>query len=94
MTHPTTQLELEMSRELDNRTEPDTQRRAQFRMHTLIAAWYDDEPSEPDQAIRDVLTDLVHLADERGIDIHAALDRSMWMADQERAEWGLGAVQR
>ena len=94
MTHPTTQLELNMSRELDNRTTTDTLARALFRTETLIAAWYDDEPSEPDQAIRDVLTDLVHLADERGIDIHAALDRSMWMADQERAEWGLGAVQR
>ena len=40
MAHPITQLELEMSRELDNRTETDTLRRAQFRMHTLIAAWY------------------------------------------------------
>ena len=94
MAHPITQLELEMSRELDNRTEADTQRRAQFRMHTLIAAWYDDEPSEPDQAIRDVLTDLVHLADARGIDIHHALDRAVWMADEERADWGLGKVQR
>ena len=43
MANPTTQLELEMSRELDNRTETDTLRRAQFRMHTLIAAWYDDD---------------------------------------------------
>lgn len=94
MPHPTTQLELEMSRELDNRTETDTLRRAQFRMHTLIAAWYDDEPSVPDQAIRDVLTDLVHLADERGIDIRAAVDRAVWMADQERADWGLGKVRR
>ena len=94
MANPTTQLELEMSRELDNRTETDTLRRAQFRMHTLIAAWYDDEPSEPDQAIRDVLTDLVHLADARGVDIHTALERAVWMADQERADWGLGKVQR
>ena len=94
MAHPITQLELEMSRELDNRTEADTQRRAQFRMHTLIAAWYDDEPSEPDQAIRDVLTDLVHLADARGVDLHHALDRAVWMADEERADWGLGKVQR
>lgn len=94
MANPITQLELEMSRELDNRTTTDTLGRAQFRMNTLIAAWYDDEPSEPDQAIRDVLTDLVHLADARGIDIHHALDRAVWMADEERADWGLGKVQR
>ena len=54
----------------------------------------DEPPSEPDQAIRDVLTDLVHLADARGVDIHAALDRAVWMADQERADWGLGKVLR
>jgi hypothetical protein len=90
MAHPITQLELEMSRELDNRTEADTQRRAQFRMHTLIAAWYDDEPSEPDQAIRDVLTDLVHLADERGIDIHAALDRACGWPTRNAPSGGWG----
>ena len=94
MTHPTTQLELNMSRELDNRTKTDTLARALFRTETLIAAWYDDEPTIPDQAIRDILTDLTHLADKRGIDIRAALDQAIWMTDQERGDWGLEKVQR
>lgn len=94
MANPTTQLELTMSRELHANTETDTMQRSRFRTDTLIAAWYDDEPSEPDQAIRDVLTDLVHLADARGVDLHHALDRAVRMADEERADWGLGKVQR
>lgn len=55
----------------------------------ILKALYDDEPGEPDQAIRDLLTDTLHEAQRRGVDIDQALERAHWMQNQELAEWDL-----
>lgn len=68
-------------------SEPDSLERARFRLKIIIAGLYDEEPTDPEQAIRDLLTDVLHEADARGIDVHHALDRATWMRDQEVAEW-------
>lgn len=75
--------------ELMRTTEADTIDRAQMRTRLILDTFYDDEPDEPDQAIRDCLTDLMHIAAERGVDFEAAVRRAstMWVA--EREEWGL-----
>jgi hypothetical protein len=75
-------------------TDTDTAARAQYRVAVIFTGFYDDEPGEPDQALRDLLTDLVHEADWRGVDIYAALNSAVSMADQERDEWGMAPVQR
>lgn len=69
-------------------TEEDTMERARFRTAAIFGAFYDDEPGEPDQAIRDLLTDIMHEAESRGVDMTDALDRAAWMHDQERQGWG------
>lgn len=68
-------------------TETDTLNRARWRVNVTFAAFYDDEPTEPDQAIRDALTDLLHEAEARGVDFAEAVERARHMYDQERAEW-------
>lgn len=60
-------------------------------MAVIIAAFYDEDPGEPDQAIRDILTDLAHEADTRDVDIHDALTSTLWMRDQELADWGVNS---
>lgn len=48
----------------------------------LHAAGPDNEP-----ALRDILTDLRHWSDERGIDLYAALDRSLQEKSDPDDEW-------
>lgn len=52
--------------------------------------FYDDEPDEPNQTVRDALTELMHIAADRGIDFDDALARAWRMRDLEREEWGIG----
>lgn len=68
-------------------TEEDTFAGARWRINFIFDAMYDDEPTEPDQAIRDLLTDLIHEADARGVDIHDALIAAARMAGTETADW-------
>jgi hypothetical protein len=70
-------------------TETDTLDRTEMRTRLLFEMFYDDEEGEPDQAIRDVLTDLMHVAAERGVDFEDAVHRAAGMWTQEREEWGL-----
>lgn len=68
-------------------TDADTLDRARFRMARIFEMFYDDERGEPDQAIRDLLTDVLHEAEARGVNIHNAISRATWMYRQEQAEW-------
>lgn len=70
---------------LHERTDADTMERARFRTAAIFEAFYDDEPGEPDQAIRDLLTDIMHEADARGADMTDALERAEWMWSIERS---------
>lgn len=69
----------------------DTLERALWRAD-IITGLYDEREIEPQQNLGDVLTDLVHYADARGLDIHAALEKGIWMVDQERADWHLPRI--
>lgn len=86
--HPNTTAEAwALSDAMHRETETDTLNRARWRVNVTFSAFYDDEPTEPDQAIRDAFTDLFHEAEARGVDIWDALNRARDMYSQERAEW-------
>lgn len=74
--------------EVQARTEGDTPDAPRLRVAVMFAALYDNEPGEPDQAIRDLLTDIMHEAEARGVDMTDALCRAAWMHNQERQAWG------
>ena len=68
-------------------TEVDTPERVNTRVGLIFDMFYDDEEGEPDQAIRDCLTDLMHTAAARGVNMEEAVARAAWMFSQEREEW-------
>ena len=84
---PTLEQARALTGALNRETEPDTLTSARWRVNVTFEAFYDDEPGEPDQAIRDVLTDLIHEARARGVDVDDAIRRATEMADLERADW-------
>jgi hypothetical protein len=65
--------------------ERDTLERAQARVEIALDLFYDgrSDYEEPDQPIRDLLSDLVHYCRERGIDLDYALERAEGMAAEE-----------
>lgn len=73
--------------ELMRGTDTDTLDRSLVRTGLIFDMFYDDEESEPDQAIRDLLTDLMHVAAKRGVDMEEAVTRAASMFSQEREEW-------
>jgi hypothetical protein len=70
----------------------DTPERVQWRMEAVFGLFFDDEEGEPDQAICDVLTDVLHIAKQRGVDFAKALDAAGHMAWMEREEWKMTAT--
>lgn len=77
-----------ISNELTRTTEIDTLDRVQMRTRLIFDMFYDDEESVPDQAIRDALTDLMHVAAERDVDFDAAVIQAASAFVQEQEEWG------
>lgn len=75
--------------ELVRTTAVDTLDRAQMRTRLLFEMFYDDEWDEPGQVIQDVLTDLMHVAAERGVDMEDVIQRAAKMFTDEREEWEL-----
>ena len=63
--------------------------RALTRQQMIFDLFYDDEAHESDVAIRDALTDLMHMAQHRGVDFDAALARASTMWHRERKAWQL-----
>lgn len=61
--------------------------RSLARTSMVFELFYDDEATEPAQAITDALTDLMHAADARSLDFISALERASWRHQQERTEW-------
>lgn len=60
-----------------------------FRLRMIVTAFYDEAADEPDQAMRDLLTDVMHECDRRGIDFYEAVAAAAWMSRTEREEWGI-----
>lgn len=73
--------------ELNEKTATDTLARAEARTQMIFDAFYDDEEGEPDQAIRDALTDLMHMAAKRGVDFEVAVAEASSMWTMERKDW-------
>ena len=66
--------------------EPDTQTapsRAAARAEHVMNRWVDAD-EEPQTKLKDALTDLMHWADARGVDLDEALDRARWMHEDEK----------
>lgn len=72
---------------IEESTETGTYARSQLRTQTIFDIFYDDEEGEPSQAIEDSLTDLMHMAAERGVDFEQALSNAARMWTNEREEW-------
>jgi hypothetical protein len=62
--------------------------RVDYRLEIVLAPYDDDEPDEPGQPVRDLLTDVLHLCDAKGWDIQELLANAAWMRDEENREWG------
>ncbi len=68
-------------------TNPDTLDRARARIQMTIKAFYDDEPSEPVQALGDLVADIFREVQARGLDLEAVLERAMRIYEGEVADW-------
>lgn len=79
-----------ITKEFDRATEIDTLERAQRRVSLIFEMFYDDEPEDPGLAIRDCLTDLMHLATQRGVNIQDTITAASEMWTQECEDWGIG----
>jgi hypothetical protein len=77
--------ELLMSR--DDEVPPDGYDRVDYRLEIVFAA-YDNEPDDPGQPVADLLTDLIHLCNQKNWDLYALLERADKMAGREWDEWG------
>ncbi|QKO02836.1 MazG-like nucleotide pyrophosphohydrolase [Microbacterium phage Kelcole] len=75
--------------ELEASTAFNTLARAHARTQLIFDVFYDDEVGEPDQAIEDALTDLMHMAAKRGVDFEEALSGAARMWTKEREEWNV-----
>jgi hypothetical protein len=62
--------------------------RVEYRMDFVFACYDDESMDDPGQPVADLLTDIVHVCEAKGWDVHEFLQRALWMADQERQEWG------
>lgn len=74
--------------QLKRTTQPDSLDRELTRGRLIFDMLYDDEESEPDQAIRDCLTTLMHVAADRGVDIEEAIRKAAHMCRLETEDWG------
>lgn len=64
--------------------------RSLARTQMVFDIFYDDD-DEPDVAISDALTDLMHISAKRGVDFLEVFEKASWQAQREREEWGIGA---
>lgn len=81
------QLTTDLSDTLRDTTEDGSLLKVRARMALIFSGLYDDEPDEPDVAIRDLLADLFHEAAARGVDLQQALRRAVSVYEEERDEW-------
>lgn len=64
--------------------------RSLARTQMVFDIFYDDD-DEPDVAISDALTDLMHISAKRSIDFLEVFEKASWQAHREREEWGIDA---
>lgn len=76
-----------LSDALEVTTEADSLDRTQMRTRLIFDAFYDDEEGEPGQPIQDCLTDMMHIASERGLAFDSLLTAASTMYRQEIEEW-------
>jgi len=76
-------LNVQLHTEHDDEHEHD---RTLARAQLVFDLFYDDD-EEPDTAVRDALTDLMHVAADRGINFEQALVDASRMWSSEREEW-------
>ncbi len=60
----------------------------QAALKRILSRYAKEQDCEPQSALRDLLTDLRHLADDLDLDLHAAIDGSYKAYLEERAEAG------
>lgn len=82
-------LRRQLNDNLNDHTSDDSAERMQERMKLVFGIFYDDEPDEPAQAIGDALTDLIHVAADRGVDFEQTLSQALRRWTDEREDWGL-----
>lgn len=75
--------------DLDATVPKDSLRRQLAMTKTMFAIFYDNEAEEPEVAIGDALTDLMHVAADRGVDFEQTLSRALRRWGTEREEWGV-----
>lgn len=61
--------------------------RVNYRLEIVLASYDDDEPDDPGQPVRDLLTDIVHLCRAKGWPIDDLLEKAQDMAQTEDTEW-------
>ena len=57
------------------------------RIGLVIDMLYDDEADDASTALADIVTDLAHEAERRGVNIQDVFSSGLWMYKQEREEW-------
>lgn len=62
--------------------------RSAERMRLILSVFYDESDEEPEQALSDLLADLLHEADRRSIDPEDLFEDSWRKRTLESAEWG------
>jgi hypothetical protein len=62
--------------------------RVDYRMELVLDGLYDGrDPEDETQPLIDLLTDVLHTARAKGVDIFDLLERAQWMQRQEIEEW-------
>lgn len=61
--------------------------RVDYRLELILAAYDDDDPGDPTQPYRDLLTDVLHHCAREGWPTHELIARADWMRTQESANW-------
>lgn len=61
--------------------------RVEYRMRLALAGYDDENPDDPTQSYRDLLTDVLHRCFQEGWDIEDMLRRASQMTQMEKNEW-------
>lgn len=84
-------LRHEILTDLEERVPDDTPEQVLERMKLVFALFYDVDDDEPDQAIRDALADLMHVAAAQGVDFEQTVGDAARTWSREREDWGMDA---
>lgn len=77
----------ELLRSRDEEVPPDGVDRVDYRLGIALGCYDDDDPDDPTQPVRDLLTDILWLCHGKGWDIDYLVERAEWMRNEEAKEW-------